>query len=117
MLGNAHTPDNRTGTVFGHGFGGLINIRFLGATDSFDFRRWPVRHFLTDLFHSINTLIDKAFIFPAIFKNVPQHTPDKRDIRTTADTNKLIRMGGGTTEARVDYNDRCTTFFTTENML
>ena len=106
VLRATHTPDHRAWTVVGHGPRNAAQLVAGCARNALNFLRSPFRNFGTNLVHAPNSGADEFFIFPAIFKDVPQKTPNQRHVTTRTHPHVLIGMRRGAGKARVTDDQR-----------
>ena len=75
VLCATHAPNYRTRAVVGQGPRNTAQLLTRSPCHTFYFFWVPLADFILDLIHAPNTCADELFIFPSIFKDVPQNTP------------------------------------------
>ena len=106
VLRATHAPDHSARTVVGHRARNALELRTRCAGDALDFLRCPLGHFFLNLVHAPNAGADELFVFPTVIKDVPQDTPDKRDVRAGTEADIFISMCRCACKARVAHNQR-----------
>ena len=107
MLCTTHTPNYGARTIVSHCPRHTLQLLAWGTCYTFNFLWIPLAHFFLDLIHAPNTGTDKLFIFPTVFEDMPQNTPNQRNIRTRPEANILISMSRRTRETWVANNNWC----------
>ena len=81
MLGLAHTPDDGAGAVFVQPSRYLEQLLRAYATGFLDFIGRPLgQDFFFDFVHTVDTVVDVFFVFPAVLENDVQQTKQEGDV-------------------------------------
>src|SRR3546814_2086309 len=75
------------------------------AGDALYLLRGVVLDLLADLVHRIDALGDKFLVLPSVLEDVPEHSPEHRDVGPGADPHIFGRMCGRPGEARIDHDE------------
>ena len=111
VLSTTHTPDNCTWTVVRQSASNTLELRTRSAGYTLNLCRVPALNLFTDVIHAVDTSTDELFIFPVILEDVPENTPDQRNVCAGTETHVLVSMGCGTGESWVTYDHRCVVLF------
>ena len=104
MLGTTHTPDNGSRTVIDQGAGDTLKLSARGSGYPLDFLGVPVFHLFADLLHAVHTGTDEFLVFPAVFEDVPEQSPNQGYVGTGPEAHIFVGMGRRAGEARVTNN-------------
>ena len=81
VLGLSHAPDDRAGTILGHGLGHPVGRRFIDPTGFEHGLRRPLGHdFSLDLVHAPDPVFDVLLVFPAVLEDVVHHPKQERNV-------------------------------------
>ena len=111
VLRATHTPNHGAGAVVCKRFSNAAQLLTGGAGYALDLFGCPFGHFVTDLVHAPNAGADELFVFPTVFEDVVQNTPNQRHVGTGTEANVLISVCRSPREARVANDDGCVVFF------
>ena len=111
VLGTTHTPDHGAGTVVGQRTRNPLKLRARRAGDALDLFGVPLGDFFLDLVHAPHAGADELFVFPAVFKDVPQDAPDQGNVRTRTEADIFVGVGCGARETRVADDQRRVVLF------
>jgi len=111
VLGAAHAPDQRGGTVLRHRAGNAVQLRTWHARDLLDFLRRPFRHFGADLIHAPDAALDELLVLPAVLEDVVEDAPDQRHVGARPEAHILVGMRRGAREAWIENDQRSVVFF------
>ena len=117
VLRTTHTPDHSTWTVVRHGACHALELASGRSSHTLNFFRRPFCNFFTDLIHTPNAGADELFVFPTVFEDVPENTPDQSHVRTRTETHIFISMRRCSGETRITNDQRrVVLFFGFQNM-
>ena len=104
VLSTTHTPNHSTRTIIRQRTCNTLELRSWRSSHTLNFIWSPLGDFSFDVVHAPDTGPDKLFIFPAIFKNVPQDTPDQRDVSAWTETHILVCVSSCSSKAWITNN-------------
>ena len=117
MLRTTHAPDHGAGAVVHQGPGHAAQLGTRCTGDALHLFGSPLGHFGADLVHAPHPGADEFLVFPPVFENVPQDTPDQSHVRARTETHIFVGMGCGACETRVTHDQRrVVLFLRTQNM-
>ncbi|EFO30422.1 hypothetical protein TRICHSKD4_4013 [Roseibium sp. TrichSKD4] len=111
MLCTTHAPDNGARTVVGKCASNALELRPRNTGNALNLFGIPLGNFFLDLVHTPDALANELFIFPAIFKDVPENTPNQSNVGARTEPDIFGRVSCGPGEPRVTNDHRGVVFF------
>ena len=118
MMGLSHAPDDRRGLLGGEHLGDAFHLVARHAGDALHLVGRVFGDLLADFVHPVDALRDEFLIFPAILEDMPEQSPENRDVRARPDACELGGMRGGAGEPRIHHDEvRVVEFLAFEQVL
>ena len=117
VLGDAHAPDDGTGTVLRERLGDELHLIVGNSGHLLDAVGCPLRRFLADLVHSVHAIRDVRLVLPAVVEDGSDDAPDQRNVGTGSDAYVVMGLCGGAREARIDDDHACALFLRVQDHL
>src|SRR5690554_552540 len=103
-MDNPHTTDHRDRTVIDQGAGYTLMMCAGGAGYPLDFLLVPAFDLFANLLHAVYAGTDEFLVFPAVFEDVPEQSPNQGYVGTGPEAHIFVGMGRRAGEARVTNN-------------